>query len=332
MITSRINENGKYNLAYGVDGVVRVIDDEYLTLKWSQSLDEEYIQTKGNRPFEIGAGLVSWQRRSKTGFSYNLSITRTGADYNPGVGFVQHSDYTYFTGSVKYNIYPDDEDIMRRHLWANITLIRFRNSDGKMESLYFAPWWEFESKSGATGWVEPRVHHEDVPSAFKLSETTEVPTGYYHYYDVWLNFVMPEGELISTSADLVVGSFYDGWITNLTLQPTWHVSGNLELSATYDINFIKFQKRNQSLTSHLLQLRIQSAFDEHASAQAYLQYNSVANVVGLYTSFRYNFSEGTDLWIVYNHNLNTDRFRREPVLPQLGSNTLILKYTNTFTF
>lgn len=331
MITSRINEHGKYNLAYGVDGVFRVVDDEYLTLKWSQSIDKDYIQTNGNRPFETGAGFVSWQRRSKTGLSYNLSLTRTGADYNPGVGFVQHSDYTYFSGSVIYNIYPGEEDILRRHLWANITLLRFRNSDGKMESVYFAPWWEFESKSGATGWIEPRIHHEDVPSAFKLSETTEVPAGYYRYYDIWLNFVMPEGELISTSADLVVGSFYDGWITNLTIQPTWHVSGNLELSATYDINFIKFPERYQSLTSHLFQLHIQSAFDLHASAQAYLQYNSVANIVGLYTSLRYNFSEGTDLWIVYNHNLNTDRFRREPALPQLGSNTLILKYTNAFT-
>jgi hypothetical protein len=331
IVTSRIEENGKYNATYGVDGVVRVVDDEYLTLKWSQSLDEQYLKANGNRPFETGQGLFTWERRSNKGLAYDISLTRTGSDYNPGIGFVQHSGYTYFKGVVDYFIYPGDDDVLRNHSWNNVTLARFRNADGKLESLYFAPWWEFESKAGATGWIEPRLQFEDVPVAFQLSEGTNVPAGNYWFFDFWFNYRMSSGELLSTNADVIIGSFYDGWRATTTLAPTWHVSKHLELGGSYQVNVIQFPDRDQSLTSHIARLRIQTAFDEHASAQAYLQYNSVAHGVGLNALLRYNFAEGTDLWIVYNHNINTDRDRQSPALPLLGSNTLIFKYTNTFS-
>ncbi len=45
---------------------------------------------------------------------------------------------------------------------------------------------------------------------------------------------------------------------------------------------------------------------------------------------RYNPSEGHDLYVVYNHGLNTDRFRVDPVLPRTSAQTLLLKYSRTF--
>lgn len=332
MVTSRIDENGKYNAGYGIDGVVRVIDDEYMTVKWSQSLDKDYLQTNGNHPFETGQGFFSWVRRSNKGLAYEMSVTRTGADYDPAIGFVQHSGYTFFKGVIEYFIYPNDNDILRNHSWNNVTLMRFRNTDGKLESLYFAPWWGFESKSGATGWVEPRLQYEDVPVDFQLSEATNVPVGRYWFFDFWFNYRMPSGELLATNADLIVGSFYDGWRATATLDPTWRISRFLQLSGSYQINIIRFPDRGQSVTSHLARLRVQTALNSNVSAQAYLQYNTASHVAGLNALFRYNFSEGTDLWIVYNHNLNTDRFRQVPTLPELSSNVLILKYTHTLEF
>ena len=332
MVTSRIDENGKYNLGYGLDGVVRVVGDEYLTVKWSQSLDQDYLRTRGNRPFETGQGFASWVRRSNKGLYYIMNVTRTGADYDPGIGFVQHSNSTFYKGVVGYTIFPDDNAFLRNHSWNNVTLVRVRNGDGKVESVYFAPWWEFESKGGTTGWVEPRYHYESVPFSFQLSDNTLVPAGEYHFYDLWLNYRMPTSEVLSTDLDLIVGTFYDGWITTAAVAPAWRFSRHFDLSGSYQINIINFPDRGQSLTSHLARLRIQAALNAQVSAQTYLQYNATTHVAGVNLLFRYNFSEGTDLWIVYNHNLNTDRFRQVPTLPAMSSNALILKYTHTVGF
>ena len=66
------------------------------------------------------------------------------------------------------------------------------------------------------------------------------------------------------------------------------------------------------------------------SAQAFIQYNNVADAVAANVRFRYNFREGNDLWIVYNEGLNTNRHREMPFLPVTDTRTILLKYTHTF--
>ena len=51
---------------------------------------------------------------------------------------------------------------------------------------------------------------------------------------------------------------------------------------------------------------------------------------------RYAVAEGTDLWLVYNEGLDTDRdhdiLQQERFNPLSVSRALILKYTHTFSF
>ena len=47
--------------------------------------------------------------------------------------------------------------------------------------------------------------------------------------------------------------------------------------------------------------------------------------------FRYNPSEGTDLYIVWNESLNSDRYAFDPDKPLSQERTLMLKYARTFT-
>ncbi|MBX7150331.1 carbohydrate binding family 9 domain-containing protein [bacterium] len=330
MMTSRIDQNGHYSLAYGLDGTVRVAGDEYLTLKWSQSLQEDYIKDNGFRPLETGQMYATWARRTIKGLSYSAQFARAGSQYDPGIGFVQHSDFTFLQGVISYTLFPQSETL-RNHSWNNVTILRFRNDDNKLESSYFAPWWDFETKSGATGWIEPRWQYENVPDTFQLSEKANVPSGRYHFFDMWLNYKSAPGGLLYAEGDAIIGTFYDGWRYSFSLSPTWRISKHLELGGTYDIDIIRFSKRDQSFTSHLGRLKIQTAVNARFSAQAYVQLSTAAHVVGANTIIRYNVSEGTDLWIVYNHNLNTDRMRQQPALPLTSSNVLIVKYTHTFT-
>jgi hypothetical protein len=48
---------------------------------------------------------------------------------------------------------------------------------------------------------------------------------------------------------------------------------------------------------------------------------------------RYNFSEGSDLWLVYDEGFNTERqaLPGEPRLPLSDSRVLLVKLTRTFT-
>lgn len=329
MVTSRIGGQGNYNLAYGLDGVVRLFGDDYLTMKWAQSLDQAFLDTLGFRPFETGQAYLSWERRSNEGWEYEVQASRAGASYNPGIGFVRRPGYTYFNGVLSYNLLLPHHPVLRTHSWNQITFARIRQSDGHLESLYVAPWWEFETKAGTSGWIEPRFFYEDVAVPFSLSGKADVEAGRYAYFDLWLNYKMPLAALFSTNTHLITGGFYDGWRITASTAPTWRASRYIEFGGAYEFDYLRFPEREQALTSHVIRFRIRTALNARFSAQAYVQYSNTAHALGLNTILRYNFAEGTDLWLVYNHNLNTHRDRFAPTLPITASQVLVFKYTYT---
>lgn len=74
--------------------------------------------------------------------------------------------------------------------------------------------------------------------------------------------------------------------------------------------------------------------DEDLDAAGWFQYNSTTNRLDFNVRLRYAFAEGTDLWLVYNEGLATDRTPGDVgVIPPLSlSRALSLKYTHTFGF
>ncbi|MCH7528413.1 MAG: hypothetical protein IH972_02555 [Candidatus Marinimicrobia bacterium] len=41
LLTSRMDTDGGYNRAYGLDGIFRLFGDDYLTVNWAQTFDRE---------------------------------------------------------------------------------------------------------------------------------------------------------------------------------------------------------------------------------------------------------------------------------------------------
>ena len=114
MMTSRLNEDGRYNITYGLDGIVRVVGDEYLALKWVQSFDEALANREGHKPINSGRAVFNWTRRKIQGLNYDLGITWSGADYLPGMGFTRRSDFTYLSPDINYQVFKDESSRLRR--------------------------------------------------------------------------------------------------------------------------------------------------------------------------------------------------------------------------
>ncbi len=138
-----------------------------------------------------------------------------------------------------------------------------------------------------------------------------------------------------TNADIRTRTYFEGRRTQLILSPTWNVSRHLELGGDYQMTLLRFDDRNEAVNIHLARLRIRTALNAQASGNAFVQYNSTTNRLDFNVRFRYNVAEGTDLWLVYNEGLDTDRAfetATRPVAPLSLSRALILKYSHTFTF
>jgi hypothetical protein len=120
------------------------------------------------------------------------------------------------------------------------------------------------------------------------------------------------------------------------LTPTWNLNRHVELGTDYQLTALRFPVREEAVNIHLLRLRIRTALDARASGNAFIQYNSTTDRLDFNVRLRYNVSEGTDLWLVYNEGLDTERDRNwlQPVSrdPFSVSRALVVKYSHTFTF
>jgi hypothetical protein len=330
MATSRIGADGRYNLAYGLDGTFRLFGDEYLSFQWAQTFDRDPATEREWHGLQSGRFSGLLERRRRQGAGYLSRLTWSGPAYDPGIGFVQRHDFTQLDQRLSYTWMAGEASPLIWHTLAAAGSGYLRNDGRSLETLELGPEWSFAKKSGASGSLDARVVHEDLVASFALPGGITIPAGQYTFYRIGANYTMSRNALLRTGARLEGGGFFDGWQASLTLTPNWYVSRHLELAGTYVYNLVRFPERDQRLDSHIARLRIGTALNTQLSTSVFVQYSNIANVFSANARFRYNFREGNDLWIVLNESLNTDRNRLHPSLPLSDSRAVMVKYTYTF--
>jgi hypothetical protein len=329
MLTSRLGASGEDNIAYGLDAVVRPFGDEWITVKWAQTFDEAV-----DEPSAIDAGLLQtrWERVRDEGLSYSGEFSRVGGAYRPGLGFQARRDYRYFGGRLQYKRFPGASSALRSASLQMSTGHYVRLADESAESRSIEPQLQLEFKDGTELNVTGRSTYESVRDDFSVAGATVVAGDYwFHQGDVRLQ--LPRSDLFRGDFSATAGSFYDGTRMGFALRPAWNPSKYLELGADYELNRLDFPDRDQATTAHLARIKVQAALDTRVSFNALAQFSNVADLATFNARFRYNFREGTDLWIVYNEGLNTERDLLDaPRLPLSAGRTVLVKYTHTFVW
>ena len=328
MLTTRLGTDGSYNVAYGLDGQVRPFGDEYVVVKWAQTFDDLVDSTSVIEDAFIQA---RWERRNATGLSYFADYRRAGRGYRPRLGFMNRFDFNFFAGQLQYKWFQSAQSSIRSMTLLGYSGNYWRISDGSAQSRAIEPEFIIDFKSDMLMNFALRGSYESVRDSFSIGDTF-VPEGDYWFWEGEYKLTMPRGSLFRGDFAATAGSFYDGTRVGLALNPVWNTSKYLELGAGYEVNWIDFDDR-ESTTTHLARLRLLFALDTRLSLSTFLQYNSTIDVTSLNARFRWHFSEGTDLWVVWDEGLNTIRdIPIGPDLPTSSFRQFTVKYTHTFTF
>ncbi len=331
ILTSRIGDDGSYNLAYGLDGIFRIVNNEYLTLRWAQTADRDISRDHSFDFIAASSFSALWERRTRMGLNYNLSIARAGKDFIPEMGYTTRKDFTDYAWQVQWDPYASDESPIRKYSPMQILgSVSTRNSDGSIESGWGEWGTDISWKNGSFIFADAEVWYEDIRDPLNFPENTVIPEGSYTYHRFEGGFSTPPGKLINTWIVLTLGEFFDGTMQSFRIEPNWSISKYLNLRANYSYQAGRFSDRNQEFNIHLAQLRIEGALNRKLSLNGFIQYNSSSDQLTPNIRFRYNQSEGNDLWLVYNESFNTDRKKLYPMLPRSGNRALMLKYTYTF--
>jgi hypothetical protein len=340
MSTSRINTDGRYNVTYGTDGLMRVTGDEYITLKWLQTFQGGDALLDGTPGGLDAARIVfDWTRRRLGGLSYQNAFTWSGAGYDPGVGFESRSDFIRAQSDWNYQWFPSSSSSFRRVWMGMKSNLWSRNPnetvgiERELETALVEPFLQLESKAGTTFKILARTQFEDVIDDFELSDDADILSGSYWFTEGAAEFRAPRGWTVRPNVTFTTGEFFDGRRVGVSSDVSWSVDEHLELRGGWEWNRIRFEDRGQDFDSNLVRLTARGAINTEFSVDAFVQYNSLSEALSTNTRFRYNFREGQDLWLVWNEGLNLEReVLGVPMLPFEEARTLTLKYTHTFVF
>jgi len=328
MLTSRLGVDGTYNVAYGLDGVIRVFGDDYLTIRWAQTLHD----SAENNPLSLDPTnfYINWERRKQEGLSYSAGINYSGTDFDPGIGFEMIDNFIATAPSLRYTwISPEKSWLQSHNIW--LFNYAFFSLPGNSLLIYnLNPTWTFTSKNSWTGSIGPVYRIDLLDEDFELSESVVVPAGRYSYLGSELMLQTPGTSSFYTIFMFEGGGYFDGYKLTPSIQPKWNIGASMELGGMYKLDLIRFPDRAQQLNNHIAGLQALYMFSTRLSLSAFVQYNSAINKVLSNIRFRYNPKEGTDLYIVFNEGRNTYLDREVPNLPVYDQRNITLKFTYTF--
>ena len=330
LATSRVGAGDSYNVAYGFDAILRLFGEDYLTLNWAQTFEDSVEGSiAGLAPIKVR---VDWERRGQKGLGYAFGFARAGRTFNPGLGFEMREDFSRVGDRILYGWLPGESSPLQRHFVALNAFAFLRNADGKVESAEIGPEWQGTFKNSAAVGIKLKHFYEDLEEAFELSDETSVPAGRYTFQALEARYDPPGGRAMRTPVTLSAGRFYDGRRLTLGITPEWSASRHLRVGGFFERSLVTFPDRGERFDALVARLRVQLTVSTRVATNAFIQYSSAADALIANIRFRYNPREGTDLYVVYNHGINTDRYGYTPLRPRLRDRTLLLKYAYTFEF
>ncbi len=330
MVTSRLGMNGHYNVAYGLNWIWRMRGDDYFTLQWAKTFKDG----ADNRAFSFDSSRVAvmWERRTTRGFGTTFRFARVGPEFDPGMGFMLFENYTAVYARTLYGWFPGKDSALTNHDAYIEGYVYWDNATRDVTLAEVGPGWEFAMKSGFGGWVRPKIVVENLAEPYELTDDIAVPIGRYTYPTLSFQLQTPPGRLFNTVFSGDAGGYYDGWRVSLGAVPTWSGIANLEIGGLFQYNLVRFPGRGVSYFAPIGQVRVLATFSVKFSASALVQYDGAEDAVSTNVRLRFNPREGTDVYLVYNEGLNTDRLAKTPVPPLSSGRALYVKFNYTFNF
>lgn len=341
IFTSRLGVDGSSNLVMGLDTDLNIFGDDFIEIRASQSIDDQVPEADKYSIEDNSIFRITWQRRASIGLFYRFFVNRTGSQYEPGIGFYRTnntSDYFYRLG---YGWLGEENSIYRQHSVNVGSFNIFQNETFDLRSRFISLEWKTDFKTIGSIELQGRYNQEHLLTNedFNLLGKIFIPVDDYDFFETTISYRSPNSRRLQTNLRGEFGSFYNGTRTQFSIEPKIIANIHFEFGANYSLTKLSFSdipgRTTKEFTAHLGQLRGQYALNKKLSTSAFIQYSNVAELVGANIRFRYNFSEGRDLWLVVNEQIYTDRdqFNRGlPDLPSLQSRSILIKYNHTFSF
>jgi len=285
-------------------------DKNFLVGVWALATDREDLSADGTAyGFKVDYPNDLWDMQ--------ITYKRIGADFDPSLGFVPRRAVHLINGQTNNRTRLSRGPIQQ--MFHQFQPFLATNLSGKWESyrVFFAPV-NWRLRSGDRFEINANPTGERLETPFEVSPGVIISPGSYHWRRYRLEGGTAEKRRLYAQLTWWFGGFYDGQLDQIEWTGAWNPTPlfTVEFSGEHNVGRLPAGDFTQTLVGTRLRVNLSSDL----SIASYAQYDTVSESVGVNTRLRWTFRPVGDLFVVYNHNVQSllDRW-------QLESNQLLVK-------
>ena len=314
-----INADGSgSNSLYGVDGNLNPSDNIRINT---------FYMATSEPGVETGHQAASYMGQ----FNYDTDLIDLtaerlylGEDFNPGMGFVRRRDFTKNGASFQLSPRPRGIEAIRQ-FELKFQANNYDRLDGETETREY----KFEGKaileSSDRLIVDHTMTEERLLDGFDLSTEVAVPAGNYRFNRTGLRLWLGTHRSFSGYFRYEFGDFFGGTRREVSYWGRAEVSQRLSMEPNISLNWIEVP--GGEVQAQVSSLRATYTVSPRSFLGALVQYNSAAQLMSANVRFRWEYSPGSDVFVVFSTNRDGD-----DGLAGLSDRALVVKFTRLFRF
>ncbi len=247
-----------------------------------------------------------------------------GEDFNPGMGFLRRRDFTKNGASFQFAPRPRSIERIRQFEF-KVEANNYDRPDGEMETreIRFDARAVLESSDRLM--FDHTLTEERLLDGFGLSDDVDVPAGEYRFSRTGVRIRMGSHRRLSGFLRFEWGDFFGGDRQEVSYRGRAELNESFSLEPDISFNWIEVPAGD--LTAQVSRLRATYTISPRSFLGALVQYNSAAQLFSANVRYRWEYSPGSDLFVVFSTNRDeTDG------LSGLSDRTLVVKLTRLFRF
>ena len=305
---------------YGVDGRLAFLDDFRVTGYFANT------QTPaGNGKDKSYQGLFDYAG-DRHGLSYVHLVVEDR--FIPEVGFVRRDNFRLNSVRARFSPRPQSIDLIRRFVVV-ASFDHIATADqGELETREGQLLLESEFENSDELSFRFNDHYELLTSPFAISPEVTLPIGGYNFRNFRVLYTFGAQRPVSGSISVQTGGFWSGDNTSVSLS-RGRVEVTPQLSIEPSISFNWLDLPEGSFNTQLARTRFTYTVTPRMFFSGLLQYSSTGDSFSSNFRFRWEYSPGSELFVVYSEDRDTD-----PLMPdrftELRNRGLVVKINRLF--
>jgi hypothetical protein len=200
------------------------------------------------------------------------------------------------------------------------------NGEGRLEtrSAELSFRLDFESSDELDLSYERQFEYLD--EEFEILDDLVIDPGEYEFQQLRLRYRLGQQRPVSGHLWVGTGGFYGGTRTNANYSGRIDLGSRLSIEPRVSLNWLDFDR--ERFTTRVIGGRVSYSFSPRAFLGALIQYSSTSHKLSANVRFRWEYTPGSDLFLVYSDGRDTEG----PGRPVLANRSFVIKLTRLFRF